>query len=313
MTSSYSPQDASAAQLSPGVNISFREGLGAEQRAAVEQSVAGLVAHYSKAIEQARAAAAQRAALVAAASAPLSDLIRADPAAVRALEELGALRLEDTGVIEQVHPDRLPSAADESVALDLRSVRDAVEVRVPPYDFAWSWHHQAGGAPAHGYTHADGRIGLDARAGSISGGFSGFVNAHAGYGLFRRTAERVLMTGRSFKRMRYHYSVSSAGVASDATSEGGIEFTAMVNGQFLAGVSHKMWRKRVSGFESASYGEGPYTIHEPSELAFEMVPGRDYTFNVGIWTFADRTPGAGAAGAQSLIEGDVLAITLARD
>jgi hypothetical protein len=50
----------------------------------------------------------------------------------------------------------------------------------------------------------------------------------------------------------------------------------------------------LSGFdESASGGEGPYAIFEPRELAFTMRPGREYTFNVGIWVFTDRTPGVG--------------------
>jgi hypothetical protein len=308
----YPTKDAPASGLPPGVQISFRDGLGGEDRAIAERAVATLIARRVQAVDRTRATEARRLELAEALNAPLAKLIADDPAAARALDELNALELDDDGAIDQLRSQPAPRPIGDALSIDLRSARDAVEVRVPPYDFGWSWHHQAGSAPVGSYFRSDGAVGLDARSGSIAGGAGGFVDAHVGFGLSLRTDHQVNVTGRSLRRMRHSYTVGCTGVGGSATSEGGMEFTAMENGQFLTAASAKLWRKRVSGLESAAHGEGPYAIYEPSELAFTMRPGRQYTFNVGIWAFADRSPGAGIAWAQSLIEGDVLALTIQR-
>ena len=49
----------------------------------------------------------------------------------------------------------------------------------PPYNFSWSWH--AGGPPFNQMIDPrTGRVGLDARSGSVTGGFAGSVAAHVG-------------------------------------------------------------------------------------------------------------------------------------
>jgi hypothetical protein len=79
------------------------------------------------------------------------------------------------------------------------------------------------------------------------------------------------------------------------------------DGQFLTGASRRLWRSRVSGTvfdpdESASGGQGNHVITGP-ELQFTIRAGHGYTFNAGIWVFSDRSPGVGAAGVQSLLQG----------
>ena len=53
-------------------------------------------------------------------------------------------------------------------------------------------------------------------------------------------------------------------------------------------------------------------LGDPESLFFTMQPGREYTFNVGLWVFSDRSTGIGAAGAQSLIQGTVTTIWISR-
>jgi hypothetical protein len=42
-----------------------------------------------------------------------------------------------------------------------------------------------------------------------------------------------------------------------------------------------------------------------------MQPGRQYTFNVGIWVFTDRSTGVGGAAVQALFEGNVSSLWVA--
>jgi hypothetical protein len=140
-----------------------------------------------------------------------------------------------------------------------------------------------------------------------------FVAAHAGYGLFLTTDRTVTAIGRSFKKVQYEYSVNAVGAAS-ALVEGGMEFTALEDGNLIASASGKIWRKRVCGppAEDAFEQEGPFAVFEPNELAFTMRPGRGYTFNVGAWVFSDTDVDVGFASARSLIKADILAITIER-
>ena len=124
----------------------------------------------------------------------------------------------------------------------------------------------------------------------MDGGASGFIEAHAGFGLFLTTDHEVAAVGRSFKTVFYKYIGRAVGIGANATTEGGIEFTALEDGQLIASTSHKLWRSRVSTTfgdwdEEASGQEGPYAEFEPRELAFTMRPGHGYTFNVGISGF----------------------------
>jgi hypothetical protein len=177
---------------------------------------------------------------------------------------------------------------------------------VPPYDFSWSWHDQNGHAPFGMIVNRpDGNVGLDARSGSFEGGASGFVNAHAGFGVFLSsdtTAQKfphaVLNPGRFSHTMR------AVGIGSNATSEGGFEITVFEDGHFLTGASRQLWRRRISAGESTSGGEPDHVITGP-ELDFTIRAGHGYTFNAGIWVFSDRSSGIGAAAAQSLLQGFV--------
>lgn len=305
----YPPSDPAGSELPPGVEISFREGLTAEQKETAQRSVAALVTR----AEQASAARLARARHVAALSASLANLVKADPEAAQALEALRDPPTDDGEPAEDPPAAAMRSASGASLAIEKASILDSVDIRSPPYDFAWRWHHQAGSAPIGSFTNADGYVGLDARSGSIASGASTFVDAHAGYGLALSTPHQVTVTGHSLRKTWHSYVVGCTGVGGDATSEGGMEFTAMENGQFLTAASHKLWRRRVSGLESDRFrSDGFYPLYDPSELAFTMFPNRQYTFNVGIWAFSDRSPGAGVAWAQSLIEADVWLMTIQR-
>lgn len=301
----YPPPDPAGSALPPGAEISFREGLTAEQVQTARRSVAALVAR----AEQASEARVARAQLAQTLGAPLTRLIGADPEAAQALEALRYLPTDDSELVA----DPPAFASGESLTIEKASILDSVDIKSPPYDFGWRWHHQAGGAPIGSFTNADGHAGLDARSGSIASGASTFVDAHAGYGLVLRTPQQVNVTGHSLRKIWHSYVVGCNGVGGNATSEGGIEFTAMENGQFLTSASHKVWRRRVSGLESDRFrSDGFYPMYDPSELAFTMRPGREYTFNVGIWAFSDRSPGAGVAWAQSRIEADIWLMTIQR-
>ena len=189
--------------------------------------------------------------------------------------------------------DASPSGASVNRSLDF----------TPPYDFGWSWH--AGDPAFEQILETGGRAGLDARSGHVSGGAPGFVNAHAGFGVFLRSD----VEGQRFPHAvlnpgRFSFAVGTNGVGSNATSEGGFELTVFEDGRPLVDASRKLWRSRVSGTlfdptESASGSQGPQAFTGP-ELAFTNRPGLGYTFNAGMVYSATRLCGEpeerGAAG-----------------
>lgn len=107
---------------------------------------------------------------------------------------------------------------------------------------------------------------------------------------------------RENARGEWSYTVGTAGVGGDATSEGGFDLAIFEDGRYLTGAAIKLWRKRVSGGEDSQWSEPKHLIAGP-ELQFTMQPGRVYTFNAGIWVYTDRTNGLGSAGAQSRLQG----------
>ena len=304
----------------PNLQITFRDDLTQpEQRQAVERSVHTLVARSQRAVAQRRAAEAERRKLQDTVSAPFLKLIKDDPAAANALEELRTQQdfdLDSPDVLRREQP--LP-ATNAVVTVPLREAGREGEARVlavfPPYGFTWSWFDQAGKAPFNVcHVNASGRVGFDARSGICSGCADGFVQVHAGFGEVLRTNSTMTVTGLAQRRMRYSYVVEANGVGANATSEGGMELTALEDGRLLTSATAQHWRRRVSGalfdpHEYAQHREEWFEVTEPRQLKFTMHPGREYTFNVGIWGYTDRSGGlAGVTQAQSIIEAEVLHI-----
>ena len=241
--------------------------------------------------------------------APFVRLIEGDSGAVKALNDLRTRQFVASDATEALRQDAPLAATDDTVTIARRGDVDAVVERRPPYDFSWSWH--TGHAPfAQMLIPSPARVGLDARSGALAGGASGFVNAHAGYGVLLTTPQTVTATGWSvLEPGQWSYVMRSVGLGSNATSEGGVEVTALEDGRLVASAGYRLWRRRIGAGESASDRGGPYVVGIPDEttkvLTFTMHPGREYTFNVGIWVFGDRSTGIGTAAVQSLFQGNV--------
>jgi hypothetical protein len=108
---------------------------------------------------------------------------------------------------------------------------------------------------------------------------------------------------------------SGIGGGTNATTEGGVDTTALTDPQQLvADRSRMLWRRRVSGVEEARQPGGPVSLWDPwGNISFRMEANRWYTFNVGIRVFSDRTVGAGVfAAVQSLSTLDVWRLTTER-
>ncbi|MER8041419.1 hypothetical protein [Streptomyces sp. NPDC094032] len=280
--------------------ISFDDGMAESDRRDAERSVAALVEHSLAYSARERAAEAELAELSDALAAPFTRLVREDPDAVRAAERLGArdvLRLRETDALREDGASYFPPHERANV----RSVGF-----VPPYDFSWSWHED-GGFPPHSQilNRATGEVGLDGRSGSLPDGVAGRVGAHAGFGVVLPTTN----PGQKFPHAvlnpgRFVFTLKAVGIGGNATSEGGFELTVFEDGHFLVGANAQLWRSRISAGEESRGGDGPRPMAGP-ELQFTMVPGRSYVFNAGIWVVSDRSPGIGAAAAQSLLQGTV--------
>jgi hypothetical protein len=292
------------------MQISFREDVAETDRKNAELSVAALVARSAEAVARRRATEAALAESTGALTRPFAKLIEVDPLSNEALEKLRSLQLMQPEAMDRLGPDTPFTLTYDSA---VSTPRDGVGLRsqgfVPPYDFQWSWHQEGGHPPFNLIQNRfSGRLGLEARSGSIDGGAPGFVNAHAGFGVFVRSD----VMGQKFPHAvlnpgSYSFQVRAVGVDSNATSEGGFDLAVFEDGRFLTGADRKLWRSRVSATlfdpdESASGGQGNHLIAGP-ELQFTMRPGHSYTFNAGIWVISDRSTGIGAGAAQSILRG----------
>ncbi|MEU6978657.1 MULTISPECIES: hypothetical protein [unclassified Streptomyces] len=290
------------------IRIAYRDEHPSEELCgAAERSVGALVLRHMEATRLRREAEAVIDEAAVAYAAPATRLVEPDPAAA---EVLRTARLLDGSTDSFDRYATLEPTVPEAPAWARQ---------IPPYHYTWSWHDTNGYAP-YGVvtTLSSGALGLDARSGSLPGGKSGFVNAHAGFGLAVTTDHEVMARGVSFRQMRYSYTLAAAGTGGNATSEGGMEFTAFEDGNLIGATDlnlDKLWRSRVSTtlfdpYESDSGGQGPYAVDRPLDLYFRMRPGHGYTFNVGGWVASDYHSGAGQAGAQAFMQGAVLALTV---
>jgi hypothetical protein len=286
-----------------GIEVYFNASLTPDQRELAEQSIATMVERTRAEVDAARARLAEQDMLLGAIKAPVAKLMQADPGAAEALERLSMRRLE---VEDSLSPEDLAGEAR-----DLEPV--AVELRSPPYDFAWRFHLSGGAPPFNQIGDQQGRLGLDARSGGlIAGGADSFVKAHIGVGCLVRTDRPIVVELFATRMTRHSFIVGAPAIGSSATSEGGLDTTLFRGSTFLMGGSLPLWRRRVSGpseeaRDRTNFTRGVY----PEGMGGRIDPG-DHVFNVGIWAFADHTSGLGGAGTQSLIQSNVLEMRINR-
>ena len=303
--------------------ISFREDLPEPEREVATHSVATLVSRAEERFARFRSIAAEQSQLRSAINAPLQRIVEQDPEARRAFDTLRHQDLIHREGMPELDPEPLPVMSGHftmpfnpfnfPTTAEVAALRPRIlDVRVPPYDFEFSFFS---GNPAFQQllSKETGHVGLQARSGSIDGGASGFVRAHAGFGVVFTTAHASMARGRSFRRMRYTYAVNAIGIGGNATSEGGMDFGAFEDGRLLGTVSSTLWHRRVSSDDDLEQEDvGPFAVTDPDELAFPVEPGHLYAFPVGIWVFSDREPGWGVAAAFSMLQGKVFAISIDR-
>lgn len=291
------------------IQLTFRGGVTQADRQNAEYSVAALVERSTAAVLQRRAVETELAEMTGSLNRSLGNLIGEDLHANKGFENLSAQQVVQPEAMDALGHGALAADGVPYSPQDLATVRSGSVGFVPPYDFQWAWHDPAG-SPQFSMiqNRSSGALGLDARSGALPGGASGFVNVHAGFGVFLHsdvTAQRyphaVLNPGR------FKFGLGAVGVGADATSEGGFELTVFEDGRFLTGASRKLWRSRVSSSifhldESSFGGQENHLITGP-ELEFTIRPDHGYTFNAGIWAYSDRSTGAGAAAVQSLLQG----------
>jgi len=308
MTTSINNTPAQA--MPPNVHITFRDDFtGPERRNAVERSVSTLVSRSAEAF----AAETAREKLLAAVDAPLIRLIKDDPGAAKALDELREQQVTDLKFANELF-DFEPRDIQHRVSFidDLAKLliptahglsKSGVLAMRPPYDFAWSWFDTRGGAPLKQTTNNSiGRIVIDARS------IGRYVFAHAGFGLLLTTDAETQATGYASCRARWEILLEPLVGSNGAV--GWMEFTALEDGRLLASApsgtfpssySEAVFDHKVRAPARFSERSGPEDVLNPRELAFTMRPGREYTFNVGLVVFANSGEGA----ASGFIDGDL--------
>jgi hypothetical protein len=187
---------------------------------------------------------------------------------------------------------------------------NSVELRVPPYDFAYSF--LAGGAPPHTEIGGrDGNLGLDARSGQDAA--DRFVNAHHGVGCIVRIDRLTSIQLFATRSSRWSYVAAARGINAWATSDGGLETTFNRGGTVLDAGTLPLFHRRVSGPDEEQRDRTNWTngIY-PDGMGDRIDPG-EYAFNVGIWAITDFSFGiGGAALVQSIVQSSILDMRIHR-
>jgi hypothetical protein len=293
-----------------------------QQRTIAMDSIRAMAMRSIEIRDRARAKEAELAKVSEVIYRPLRTLFEQDTGAVEELRSLLEQRrlIPDVDLESFVHPDpsapriedAIPSYLDllttKSVDNDHAPTAAVRGERVPPFDFDWIWHRQDGSQPEVSLAdRTTGRVLLVGSSGPAvpPHGQGKFVEVHAGCGLFLRASGNGLLIGGSSRRfMKFYYLLSASGLGSNATTEGGTECTILENGQFKAGETRRMWRKRISvdehdEFQSNLFGDGPMRLEQPARA------GAEYTFNVGLWLYVDHTSGIGQAGSLARASLDI--------
>jgi hypothetical protein len=286
--------DYAASENSSTLLMDIREDATDEQRTIALRSVEDTVARSIDVTARTRSHDGAIAELTEAVNAPLAQLITSDPAANAALEELTRRQLlgdDDVVELETAEPQDRDDVARYSFTVG------------PPYDFAWSFFENGGYAPHNQILNrTNGQVGLDARSGSVPGGKSGWVKAHCGFGIFLPQSSGQKYPHAVLNPGEWSWAIGASGFSANATAEAGFDLAIFEEGRYVTGAGIKLFRYRVSSGEE-SHGSAPKHLITGPDLQFTMNPGRQYTFNAGIWVYSDRTNGIGSAGAQSRLQG----------
>jgi hypothetical protein len=294
--------------MTSDLQIYFDDSLTAEQRALVEESVVAIVESKRAQTAAALARTAELEKFELAINAPLIELIEQHPISARAVREAGAPSLESP--VEFLKPE--PAYAMRVCTIPVSPADRSIEVRVPPYDFHWAWRDLNGAEPHSIIGNRDGRLGMDARSGSGNGFANRFVSSHTGVGCLVRTDREVVFEFFARRANRHSFVVGARGVSANATSEGGLETTFMRGSQLLQGGTFPLFRRRVSAGEDRRDSTGWTEDTYPNGMGGRFGPG-EYVFNAGIFTFTDFSTGvAGVAGAQSLVQSEILEMRIGR-
>ncbi|RWM11230.1 MAG: hypothetical protein E5X53_17325 [Mesorhizobium sp.] len=291
-----------------GIEIYFSASLASDQREMVEQSIASAVERTRAEAAAARARSAEEDKLRDAITARLATLIRADTGVAETLEGVGKRPIKAEGSLRLRGP---PGRARDRV-IPVSPTDSSVELRRPPYDFAWRWYHDEGAPPFTQSGDQEGRLGVDARAGGgVAGGASRFVHAHIGVGCIVRTDRPIAVELFAPRLSRHSFAIGAHGIGASATSEGGLEATFMRGGEVLMAGTFPWWRRHGSGLSEHESVRTDFTSVFPGGMGGRIDPG-EYTFNVGIWAFADYSSGIGSAGVQSLVESNIIEMQIHR-
>src|SRR5262249_27628233 len=160
--------------------------------------------------------------------------IQDDPNAASALAQLRTVSLieADSGGAE---PSSEGTRLTPDVALPVPRYGETGLIFRQPFHYAWSWHDQFGVPPSKPFLIRDlGFARLDARSGSVEGGASRFVAAHGGFGV-TVTTDRPASVGAwaICEQVLNIFQMKTFGFGANATTEAGLEITALKDGTEL--------------------------------------------------------------------------------
>ncbi len=283
--------------MTGNLELTFSDRLSSEQRDVAEASVRAMIEKAGADAASGQASRARRQERRLALTAPIENLIRADPKAAASLKALSE-DASEAGGFDLLRLTDVPDIQGLQLPPPQLSVFTLAIPATPPFDYAWSYAVEGGGRPVQNQSDVQGNLIVNAKSGGIVGGADRFVNAHCGVGVvfsIDRTATIRLDASLDY---RYKYFLDCHGLSANASADGGMD-AALFSGpsmQMLGSVP--LYHKRISGWEDETV-DLPYAAHNfPRGMASQEGAGT-YAFNLGIWAVSDYSGGIGGAAAQS--------------
>jgi hypothetical protein len=274
-------------------------------RAAIEQAVLALQKRNEQKAAERASQQASRTADVAAIMEPISQLVKADRAATRAIARLSStLQKDQKDRIRLSKKVRLSPGTTMPLSLILH---EHIDFQFPPYDYEWNW----GNAQKHSSDRGSGYFGVS--GGSFPNSGVGVLAAGCGIGFVFNSDKPGSVAISPLVQHEWDYFTNAYGIGAWSNTKGGVDISAWQGSSMIAGVRRAQLFENSTGWagEADDSGDG-YAWPPDITLSFPIAASTWYAVSIGARLDCDHATGLGVSGATGRVQGYLRWVTVER-